>query len=399
MLKKVLIAMVVSAACLQYGCNQAPSKEGKRDLSGETQVNKIKGKPAPQWQGMLTRYHGWIGADGVYAVAMDGVEAPGKADSTTTLFWFSDTILGDIDNDSLKNWDMVNNSIGYMQGAVPDTSKMKFFVRHNAEGKPLSVFTPQTPDTQEGEYYWLGDGVFDHAMDSTIYIFAYKIKNVPGSPFPFKQTGVCLIAIPKHSSFPFTDQRQMDTPLFFSDSAGHTTFYGASLLPNTKGARAPHPDGYIYVYGVRSGSLVVARVQDNAFEDFSQWRYWDGKEWNADKYKAATLTSHVSNEMSVSFMEDGRVIAVYERDGSSPDIMVQVGDSPEGPFYPPKKVYETPEIYEDIDFYTYNAKAYPHLSNPGELLISYNVNAFNFAKKIEKYPHHLRPRFITVKYE
>lgn len=396
--KNIFIIIIVFTTWSQYGCNQVSQKSG-RDLSGESQVDMIKGKSAPQWQGMLTRYHGWIGADGIYSVAMDGVEAPGRADSTTTLFWFSDTILGDINNDSLQNWDMVNNSIGIMQGGVPDTSKMKFYVRHNADGKPLSVFTPTTPDTQEGEYYWLGGGVFDHAMDSTIYIFAYKIKNVPGSPFPFKQTAVCLIALPKHSSFPFTNQRQMDTPLFFTDSTGLTTFYGASVLANTKGARAPHPDGYIYVYGARSGSLVVARVADNAFEDFSQWRYWDGKKWNTDKYKAATLTSHISNEMSVSFMEDGRVIAVYERAGNSPDIMIQVGDSPVGPFYPPKKIYETPEIYEDIDFYTYNAKAFPHLSKPGELLISYNVNAFNFGKKIEKYPHHLRPRFITVKYE
>lgn len=58
-----------------------------------------------------------------------------------------------------------------------------------------------------------------------------------------------------------------------------------------------------------------------------------------------------------------------------------------------------PEIYEDINFYTYNAKAYPHLSKPGELLISYNVNAFNFEEKFHMYPHHLRPRFITVKYK
>lgn len=398
MLKRMVIPGLVAMGFL-CSCYPSQSPSGKKDLSGELQGNKIYGKPAPQWQGMLTRYHGWIGADGVYAVAMNGVEAPGKSDSTTTMFWFSDTILGDIVDDSLQKWDMVNNSIGYMKGAIPDTGKMEFFVRHDAKGKPLSVFTPQTPETQEGEYYWLGDGVFDHSRDSTIYIFAYKVKNVPGSPFPFKQTGVCLIAIPKHSRFPFPEQRQMDTPLFFSDSNGQT-FYGASVLPNTEGAGAPHPDGYIYVYGVRSfGQLVVARVKDSAFEDFSQWRYWDGSTWNTDKHKAAPLTSHVSNEMSVSFMEDGRVLAIYEKDGNSPDIMLQVGDSPVGPFYPSKKIYETPEMYEDIDFYTYNAKAYPHLSNPGELLISYNVNAFNFEKKINKYPHHLRPRFITVKYE
>ena len=393
--KNIYFLFFVIGSLLFSCCRQAKTKV---DLSGETQANKIYGKSAPEWQDMLTRYHGWIGADGVYAVAMDGVEAPGSADSTTSFFWFSDTILGDIVNDSLQKWDMVNNSIGYMQGAVPDTSKMKFLIRYDDKGKPLSVFTPHTPNTEEGEYYWLGDGVFDHAMDSTIYIFAYKVQNVPGSPFPFRQTGVSLIAIPKHSKFPFSEQRQMDTPLFFSDSNGHT-FYGASVLPNTIGARALKPDGYIYVYGVRSGSLLVARVKDDAFEDFAQWTYWDGKVWNSDKHKAAILTSHVSNEMSVSFMEDGRVIAVYERDGSSPDIMIQVGDSPKGPFYPAKKIYETPEIYQDIDFYTYNAKAYPHLSKPGELLISYNVNAFNFVEKISKYPQHLRPRFITMKYK
>lgn len=31
------------------------------------------------------------------------------------------------------------------------------------------------------------------------------------------------------------------------------------------------------------------------------------------------------------------------------------------------------------NYITYNAKAHSHLSAPGELLISYNVNAFDFA--------------------
>lgn len=52
----------------------------------------------------------------------------------------------------------------------------------------------------------------------------------------------------------------------------------------------------------------------------------------------------------------------------------------------------------DINFYTYNAKAYPNLLRPHELLISYNLNSFNFGKKIVIHPYHLRPRFITVKY-
>ena len=59
--------------------------------------------------------------------------------------------------------------------------------------------------------------------------------------------------------------------------------------------------------------------------------------------------------------------------------------------------WETPEIYDGIDYYTYNTKAHPQLSKPGELLISYNVNSFQFEKDLKAYPNFYHPRFITVK--
>lgn len=371
----------------------------KTDLSGEQHAGSLYGKSVPQWQEMLRQEHGWIGADGVYAVALNGVEKAGLADSTTTLIWFSDSIFGDIINDSLKNWSMVNNSIAYLKGGTPSKEKIQFFSRKDSAGNRLSVFEPHTPNTKPGEYYWLGDGYFNHAKDSTIYIFAHKIVNVPGGPFPFKQTGVSVIALPKGSKFPFSNQRQMDAPLFIQTDS-FNLFFGASVMANTIGARTPNPDSFIYVYGVKNpgGKLLVARVKDIEFEDFSKWTYWNGVEWDREQKNAKHLIEHVSNEMSVSFLEDGRVVAIYQKDGNSPYIMLQVGDSPVGPFYPPKMIYETPEIYEDIDFYTYNAKAFPHLSPKGKILISYNVNAFNFLKKIEMYPQHLRPRFITIDY-
>jgi hypothetical protein len=381
--------------------NKQINNQPSSTLSDENE-NLIKAKPAPEWAKMLKHNSGWIGADGIYSVALNGVETRGKADSIESFFWFSDSIIGEIVNDSLKDdWEMVHNSVAYMEGKTPDPSKIKFYWRKDEQGQAKSVFEPNTPQTDPGDYYWLGDGVFNHAMDSTIYIFAYRIKNVPGQVFPFKDVGVSLIALPKESRPPFPNQRQMDTPLFLNDNQGRGKIvFGASVLPNTEGSGALNPDGYIYIYGLRGSEkeLLVARVKDNAFEDFSQWRCWDGMEWNNDVHQSKALTSRVSNEMSVSFMEDGRVIAAYQLDTNSPNVVVQVGDTPAGPFYPLKMVWETPEIYEDIDFYTYNAKAFPHLSEPGELLISYNVNAFNFLEKLHKHPHHLRPRFITVKY-
>lgn len=396
----MMVLCLFLSACVDRA---AEEREAKKEARAEPGKGRIWGRPVPQWEGMLKQKKGWLGADGVYAVALNGMETPGKADETETMFWFSDSIIGEIVGDSLKDdWEMVHNSVAYMQGGKPDPSKIRFHWNKDEEGKAVSAFEPHTPETGPDEYYWLGDGFFNHALDSTIYIFAYRIRTVPGGPFPFTDVGLSLIALPKGSRPPYPDQRQLDVPFFMKDSKGRGgVVFGSAVLPNTKGAGAGDPDGYIYVYGIRGPEkeLLVARVKDKEFEDFDAWRFWDGGDWNTDIHAAAALTSRVSNEMSVSFMEDGRVIAAYQLDTNSPDIVIQVGDTPQGPFYPRKKVWETPQIYEDIDFYTYNAKGYPHLSEPGELLISYNVNAFNFVEKLHKHPHHLRPRFITVKYE
>ena len=366
-------------------------------------ANQMITTPAPQWAEMLRHNKGWIGADGIYSMATNGMEAPGKAAATNTFFWFSDCIIGNIVADTLQaDWELLHNSVAYLQGDKPEPDNIHFYYRKDSAGHSISMFEPHTPKSQPGNYYWLGDGVFDHAMDSTIYLFAYLIKTVPGGIYPFDDIGLSLIAIPKNSKPPYTDQQQYDTPFFLKDSKGKgKVVFGISVLPNTVGAGAPHPDGYIYVYGVRGPKkeLLVARVKDTEFTQFDQWRFWDGATWNEDINAAAALTDRISNEMSVSFMDDGRVIATYELDTNSPDVVIQVGASPEGPFQPYKKIWETPEIYDAIDFYTYNAKAHPHLSKPGELLISYNVNSFNFIENITKHPYHLRPRFITLKYK
>ena len=360
-------------------------------------------RPAPQWAEMLKHDSGWIGADGIYAVPMNGVEAQGKASETNTMFWFSDCILGNIKSDTLlAGWEMMHNSVAYMKGDKADPNNIQFHWRKDSAGNALSMFEPHTPKTGKDDYYWLGDGFFSHAMDSTIYIFAYRIKNIPGGIYPFDDVGLSLIAIPKGSKPPFTDQRQFDTPFFLKDSKGKgKVVFGISVMPNTKEAGAPLPDGYIYVYGVRGPNkeLLVSRVKADSFETFDSYRFWDGSNWNPDINSASALTKNISNEMSVSLMDDGRVIAVYQLGGNTPDIVMQVGKTPWGPFQPAKKIWETPEIYEGLDFYTYNAKAHPHLSKPGELLISYNVNSFNFLEDITRHPYHLRPRFFTFKYK
>jgi len=393
----LIIICFFMAACKGNSGNQTAGFDGTKMDSATRMVVK----KAPEWAHMLKHSSGWIGADGIYALPLDGDERSGRRDSAETMFWFSDCIYGTVDHDTLKDgWGMGHNSVAYFTGGEPDPNKIKFYHGSDSKGNVASMFNPNTPQSKPGDYYWLGSGVFDHAKDSTIYIVAYRIRNVPGPVFPFEEVGTSIIALPKHSRPPFANQRQLDAPLYIKDNSGQIGF-GTCMLANTAGAHAPHPDGYIYIYGVKNpgAQLVVARVEDIDFEDFTKWTYWDGSTWGNDVHKCAALIPAVSNEMSMSYMDDGsgRVIACYQRNNSN-SVYVQVGKTPFGPFFPEKKIWDTPETYDDIDFYTYNAKAYPYLSNPGELLISYNVNSFDFEKKIKIHPYHLRPRFITLKY-
>ena len=81
-----------------------------------------------------------------------------------------------------------------MKGATPDANKIKFYYRRDKDGNPLSMFEPNTTKISNRLLLLAKDGFMDHAKDSTIYIFAYLIRNIPGSIFPFEDLGVSLIA-------------------------------------------------------------------------------------------------------------------------------------------------------------------------------------------------------------
>jgi len=171
-------------------------------------------------------------------------------------------------------------------------------------------------------------------------------------------------------------------------------------MPNTAAAGAPRPDGYLYVYGTRNDpfnkKLVVSRVLPGDIANFSQYRFWDGKRWSKFITRAASLTDRISAEFNVSPLADGRFLLVFQLDGLSRDVAVRYGASPIGPWGSAIPVYHAPE--PDIDpanVYTYNAKGHPHLSRPGEMLISYNVNTFDFNENINNADIY-RPRFIRL---
>jgi hypothetical protein len=181
----------------------------------------------------------------------------------------------------------------------------------------------------------------------------------------------------------------------------------------------------IYVYGFRDKKgaplyprqLVVAKVPRKTFGDVSSWRYWTGEEWSENiadsNHDKAALAQGMSNELSVTKMiggrYDGKYVLVYTELCITDKLNFAVADSPFGKFSAPTTFYRCPEPKEyekevkdahgpQAFVVTYNAKAHPRLSQPGELLVSYNLNIFGMREGLI-FPNkkHGYPRFVLLK--
>lgn len=393
--QKLLPFVIIVVNACDAGYQGEPSKQDSLLFTVE---------PAPEWTNLFKRNSGWFGGDGIFAFVRSGTEQQGAAGKEDAVIWFSDSMLGDIVNDSLTNgFTMINNSIAVLKGGKPDSTAIGFYWDTTDKAQPKSLFIPQTPATQPGEYYWLGDGFVNTELNNDIYIFGYRIKNIPGvAVFGFKQTGNTLIKIPSGSQPPYTHTVQFDIPFLADKDADSVGSFGAGVLVNTQKAGAPAADGYVYIYGVRGKNkeVIVARVKAEEIELFAKWTFWNGKDWTSDIAAIRPIADRASNEMSVTPIEGGRYIMVFQKDAIGTQIGLRAGSSPVGPFGPIQDVYDTkPDLSASPNLFPYNAKAHPVLSRPGELLISYNINSFDFNNDIRKHPHLYRPRFIRLVYK
>lgn len=355
---------------------------------------------APEWSALFKRNSGWFGADGIYTIPITGKEHAPATKKQQILFIFSDTMIGEVTDSTISGgYKMIHNSVAYLNGNKPDQNRINFYWGKGKDNKPESIFIPHTPKTLPGDYFWLGDGFYNQATHAT-YIFGYRVHNVSKGAFGFREVGNTIIKLPGNSSPPYHDQEQMDTP-FYLDADNEISSFGAGIFVNTAESGARNPDGYIYVYGVAgmAKKLLVARVLPADFEHFDKWSFWDGKEWISDMQKATPVTDKVSNELSLTTLPDGRYVLIFQVGGMSTTVGMRIGLSPSGPFGPIIKIWDCSKELEEKTYVVYNAKAHPSLSNPGELLITYNVNSVEFIKDLNKHPHLYRPRFIRVKFK
>ena len=278
------------------------------------------------------------------------------------------------------------------------------FYDHNQQYRDLhATSTSVLLKDAEHSWIWLQDGAIikDH-----LYFLPMVINSDPSQPegLQFRVVGVALFKTPIKDHMIQPEKATMKMAPLLVDTEHSQFLMGGAILPNTKQAGAKNPDGYIYIYGYKTTmgfrELVVARVSEDNFEFFDDWRYFNGETWVTSIMDAKPILPHVSCEMSVSQLLSGqfkdKYIAVFTYDTNTPHVAFAIGDTPYGPFGDPQKIYHTPEqsIFKSTT-YTYNAKAHPHLSSSTEILVSYNTNTYNFDHNMSNNLIY-RPRFIKL---
>ncbi len=378
--------------CTSYTPLSYPHPIGIPDSCGLQE--ELKAEPAPEWDALFDRQEGWTGADGIYSIPLDGVEIPENPDPENTLLLFSDTFIGTVDDeDNRINSKLINNTYAILEGTQPVEENIGFFWDSTAT-EPAAVFIPDTPQSKEGDWYWLMDGI---VIGDSVYVYALRLDN---SVEPFALLGVSLISFSKDLSNGIGSYHQTDTPLFYEpgDNSGQIVM-GQAIMPMTEISGAPSPDGYIYIYGPKSSpgnkDLLAGRFRPEDVRNFDNYEFWNGSEWGNDMTECESLTSSISQEFSITPLVDDRFLLVFQL---STSVAVRFGESPTGPFDFYQFIYDCPEVEIDPDVFVYNAKAHPHLSQTSSMLISYNVNTYDFWDHFSNADIY-RPRFIELPLE
>jgi hypothetical protein len=391
-----LISLSAWSLLLLVSANAGAQVVAKKDTMGFPYTVEA----APAWTNLFYRTSGWFGADGIFSIPLSGVDKNNNEGNDSTLLLFGDTYIGEVNQGKPQPGNvMVNNTIAFIRGNEPDPAKIHFHYKQSAGGAPETFFVPKTSTGIKPQLFWLGDGFINKEKNNTLYIFGYKVERTGTGVFDFIEPGVSIIAVKDATKPPFTDHLQLETGLHIKNEKLGEGNMGAGILVNTKWAGAANPDGYVYVYGCigQDKNLIVARVRPADFEDQTKWRFYTGNSWSENINDLRPVTNGVSNELSMTPLADGRFLLVFQVMGLSDKVGMRIAATPVGPFSAIKEIYTTPEWKEGI--WTYNAKAHPNLSKPGELLISYNTITADFWNDIQKNAHIYRPRFIKLKYK
>jgi hypothetical protein len=311
---------------------------------------------------------GWAAADGTYSTPLGG----------GTIAWlYNDTFLGPVNADESlpRSAGFVHNSIvlGDRSGRPQTTVTGGTHEHPESLVGATPTAPPYDPSGTNDRWYWNGDGIVDGGKLREFELQQGPTDGAP--PFNFEWTGTAIATyahdLSVESVTPTYGQGNVQWGAELVRCGGWTYIYGVEGVPFDK---------YMHIARARAGHLVDA------------WQFWTGSGWSSDPTASARVLGDVGSSFSVTPVQGHYVLTTTDATLGD-EIYTYSSPSPTGPFTDRTAVYRAPEPASGI--YAYNVAAHPEISGPGELVLSYNTNAFSI-DDIYADANNNRARFIDL---
>ena len=310
------------------------------------------------------RLDDWTGADNTASVQLpDG----------RTAWVFADTFLDRVNPDhSRDNEDFIQNSIVLQRG-----DRLTRTLHGGTVPRPETLI--QTDDGHQADgkeevgdsWYWANGATVDGGK---LQVFVNKYWMFSDELFGFEWLGNAIATF----SLP---QLKLESIRQIVSADGVTW-----------GSTAVHEGGYVYVYGNRSNALMLARAKEGDL--LGRWQYWTGSGWSIHYADSAPLFQGIGTAVGIQKVGGAYVLVTFDNRSFLPaDIVAYTSCSLTGPWNGPTTIYHTPEAGGNL--FTYDARLHPQFSRDGKLVVSYNVNSFDFADLMHDVRIY-RPRFVEV---
>ena len=334
-------------------------------------------EPLPRYEALFQHPSGWTGGDGAYSAALG---------SDRFLWFFGDTVIGEVKDDRRIIAGMVPNSIAIQMGNEPQPASIDFF----PDGGSAPFLTPA-----EGPgWFWPY-----HALRTPggLYLFLLHLERADlPPPFGFRLVSNWLGHV----------RNPEDPPQSWAVSQRKIPWgnpqrqFGSFVLVEGE---------YCYIYGtvaesVRgriTWSMILARAPAGSLADFDSWLFFRDGEWIKDVDRAGRICENVATEFSVSFQPMlNRYVLVYTDkalSGHSNSSVIRLSPTLHGPWTDPIPIYRCPEARQDSRICCYAAKGHPEIaSSPEELILTYVANFCDGDLKVLEDASLYRPRFLRI---
>ncbi len=309
-------------------------------------------------------HNGWLGADAAYSIPLP---------SGLDVWIFGDTLYGTHRAVHGNKPVMVHNTIG-ISTCREGKWRIRYFIRKDAQGHPVSFFAPQHPKT----WYWAMDG-FRSGKDLWITLLCIEPSGKP-SAMGFQTCGTDLARIESPGANPL---------------AWKIRYY--PLVPN--GVHA-YPSATAVVVGKYADifaldekhgrPLIASRIPLSGLGDPRanlEYLARDGK-WQKgfDPANAKAVMSPGISELSIRYHPRLKkwVAVMFDPHAFSSHILLKTAPSPTGPWSAGKVIYTVPEMVPgspryDKDNFCYAAKEHPEFEH-GDLVFTYVCNTLSVPK-------------------